>query len=401
MNRVRTAVALLISVSLTGFSQAQTTPKMGAIGDSLLDEHFDQSEVGVNLGYSKNAFEILVDTGRIDAGSTNPGGWGDTRGTGYEYNWALAGSTTQSLIDDGQHTNLAAQASTEGIGKAVLIVGSNDLFPWAPPGGVVTNLASSSGPYQSIYSGLLDQGTIDGFANAAVSRVIVAAGALRDAGMDVVVATAPEYGITPFAQAFYPDAARRELVDDVMQQYNENAKTALTQQGIPVVDLYQLTKDIWGDNTSPNGNGDFKVGNLEVNKLGTGGVDYSDVLAGNPFFPTDATTDAFVHDGIHPSTLVNGVFANLFLEAFNQEYGDSFQLLTAGEILAQTTPSIAGQYDGTSPIVLPDNATYSSYIASAVPEPGTCLLLAVAAGWGYRRRDTILARASSRSMTKQ
>ncbi|TWU60151.1 hypothetical protein Poly51_04260 [Rubripirellula tenax] len=399
--RLPTSVANIVSAAMimmlfgAGSTWGQAVPpKMGAVGDSLLDEHFDQSGFsGISLDYSRNAIQLMVDAGKIDAGPT--GNWGGTRGTGYEYNWALAGSTTESMIGSDQHTNLASQAASAGVAKAVIVIGSNDLFPFpAAVGNNTSTLAVTALPqssYESIYFGLATTAEIDAFASAAVARVSLAATTLRNAGIDVVVATAPEYGIAPLTEFLYPVGLGRERIDAVMGQYNRDATDELTQNvGVPVVDLYTMTKDIWGDNLNPKET--FEIGGVEIDLNGTAGVDFRDYLQ-LPLPPgviTDDTPDAFTHDGIHPNTIVNGMFANLFMTAFNSEYGDNFSLFTEPEMLANASGDLV--YTGDTITNALGGKTYANYVVSAVavPEPSTlamsCLASAAVVGMVVRRR---------------
>ncbi|TWT82439.1 hypothetical protein CA13_39020 [Planctomycetes bacterium CA13] len=355
-------------------SMAQAQLKMGAVGDSLLDEHFDQTGFGVSLGYSMNALELMRAESQIDLGLIDD--WGDTRGTGYEYNWALAGSTTGSLITSGQHLNFAAQIPTAGITKAVLIVGSNDLFPAIPNLDLLND--GPSGPYQAIYEGLSTTSQIQDFASQAVNDVITAAQTIRATGVDLIVASAPDYGITPVAKRLYPDAAQRDLVDDVMELYNVNAIQRLTTEvGVPVVDLYTLTKDMWGDHGQENNI--FTIGGVDFDLEGTGGVDLDQLLQLGTFSgtPTDDVADAFVHDGFHPNTGINGLFANVFMTAFNQEFNDNFMLFSEEEILALGGPTLEAQYDQDTLASSLAGKSYADYVISpaAVPEPRAVVLL--------------------------
>ena len=352
--------------------------KLGAIGDSLLDEHSDQTDpFGNSLGYSANALELLVDAGKIDLGAT--GNWGGTRRDGYEYNWALAGATTSSLLADGQHTNLAAQIPGAGITKAVIVVGANDLFPF-PPG--------NGSSYETVYNGAATPAEISAISSQAVGNVVAAAQTLKATGVDLVVPTAPDYGIAPFTKSFYTDPIRRELVDDVIETWNADAVARLTSEvQVPVVDMYTLTKDIWGDHGSENNT--FELGGVMLNLNGTGGVNFANVL-NNTFTPANATSDtvdAFVHDGIHPNNAIGGLFANLFMTAFNEEYGDSFSLFTEQEILQNAGPNLGALYSSDTVSNSLGGNTYSNYVISSVPEPNAaCLLIGTGIVTLLRRR---------------
>ena len=209
------------------------------MGDSLIDEHFDQTSFGVSLDYSKNGYELMVDAGKIDAGPT--GNWGITRRNGYEYNWALAGSTTDSLISNQQHSNLFNQARFKPLTNALMLVGSNNFFPFPPTG-------TFDSTYEAIYEGVATPTEINAIATQAVADVVEAAQLVKSSGVNLVVGTPPDYGIAPFTKNFYPDPVKRERVDQVMESWVEEAKIQLTRDvGVPVADLYRLTKDMCGD----------------------------------------------------------------------------------------------------------------------------------------------------------
>ena len=97
-------------LAFAAIASAQVT-RLGAVGDSLSDEYFEQS-----YSYAKNWTMQLVLFRGVDMGPTAQaagapsGTWGEPRRTGYEYNWARYGADSTTLLTDGQHTGLAAQA---------------------------------------------------------------------------------------------------------------------------------------------------------------------------------------------------------------------------------------------------------------------------------------------------
>ncbi len=324
-----TALCLLLPAN-ESFAQVD----LGVIGDSLFDEHFNQTEFGASLSYSKNALELLNDAGVFNLGTID--NWGGTRGNGYEFNWALAGATTETLISQGQHTNLASQIDARGITHAVMVIGSNDLFPGTP---------SFGSTYELVYESIASQAQIDAFIDSAVDRMILASETLADTGVNLLFATAPDYGIAPITKSRYPDPVKRQLVTDVLAEANERASQILrTELGVPVIDIFAATKDIFGENGQENSI--VTIGGVAIDLNGTGGVEYSDVLDGsyNPNNLTSDVADAFAHDGIHPSNVLGGIYANMLLTGFNEEYGDTFPLFTEQEILNNAGPNLGSQY---------------------------------------------------------
>ncbi len=247
-----------------------------------------------------------------------------------------------------------------------MVVGSNNLFPIPPTYGA-TGFPSSD--YEVLYEGLATQADIDRIANQAIQDVVDAATALKASGVNVVVATAPDYGIAPFTQFFYTDPVKRERADDVTEYWNNLALQRLTQEvGVTVVDLYGLSKDIWGDNGSENET--FELGGVELDLDGTGGIEFADLLTGNanPNDITSDTVDAFLHDGLHPNTAIGGIFANAYMTAFNLEYGGNFELFTEEEMLLFGGPNLGSMYTGETLQSSLGGKYYGDYVYSAVPE---------------------------------
>ncbi len=85
--------------------------------------------------------------------------------------------------------------------QAVMVVGSNNLFPFFPTfSGTEASLGS---PFERVYEGYASDAEIAAFANAAVAEVQVAADRLAATGVDLIVATAREYGIAQLTRTLY------------------------------------------------------------------------------------------------------------------------------------------------------------------------------------------------------
>ena len=257
-----------------------------------------------------------------------------------------------------------------------------------------------SSNYEAIYEGQATPTEIATLGAQAVAEVVAAARTVKDSGVNLIVATPPEYGIAPFTKHFYPDPIKRERVDTVMETWIEEAKIQLAQDvGVPLADLYSLTKDMWGDHGSENDT--FQLGGVALNLNGTGGVDFDDVLMRVPVTPTSDTVDAFVHDGIHPNNTIGGLIANVFMTGFNQEFGESFVPFTEQEILAAAGPNLESMYVSDTLSESLGGKTYSDYIISptVIPEPNTAVIVAVlgvVGGLKRRRRYPATALLGSR-----
>src|SRR5512141_924064 len=111
------AVAWLASASWVA---AQTAPvPVGAIGDSTTDSYRAEDNRGGTCckASTYNYLELLVRTGRVDAGAWAY--YGGPRRTDYARNWARSGATSYDVISAGQHTGLAAQARATVVRFAV------------------------------------------------------------------------------------------------------------------------------------------------------------------------------------------------------------------------------------------------------------------------------------------
>jgi len=83
-----------------------------------------------------------------------------------------------------------------------------------------------------------------------------------------------------------------------------------------------LETAIFGPNT--NLHSTLKVGNVTIN-----------LRASDPGPPNSTPTNAFVSDGFHPNTVLQGIFANTILQAFDSGYGADVPLFSEQELLNQ------------------------------------------------------------------
>jgi len=282
--------------------------KLGAMGDSLTDEYWDS---GVATD-ATNWPGLLVGFRGVDMGPTaaqaGTNSWGSPRNAGYKFNWALSGATSGSLLSDGQHTGLRAQAASDGVLSAVLAIGSNDFNP------------ESSSAYLSIYFGLWSAGQIQTYVNQTLSNIEIALATVRTAGVSVVVANLLDPGATPAAASVFTSGSSRDRVNAAIQQVNTGLKSLAQKYQVPLLDWYGLEKAILGPNTSLHST--LKVGNVTLNLRGS-----------DPGPPNSAPTNAFVSDGFHPNTVMQGIFANVVLQGLNRGYGAGLALFSEQEML--------------------------------------------------------------------
>src|SRR5438552_3121994 len=213
MHRIK---ALLLSVAalLSSAPAWAALGKLGAMGDSLTDEYWDNGSSAVST-YATNWPQLVVMFRGINMGPTaaqdGTNTWGKPRNAGYKYNWARSGATSSTLLAQGQHTGLSNQASSERISYAVLAIGPNDFNP-------------SSSAYFNIYYGFWSASQIGSYVNQSVSNIETALSTVRSAGISVLLANVIDPGPTPAVTAVFTSGTSRERVAAAVRSVNSGVK---------------------------------------------------------------------------------------------------------------------------------------------------------------------------------
>ncbi len=280
---------------------------LGVVGDSLSDEYLEET-----YDYASNWVEILADQGIADLGQTaseagQPGGtWGEPRRTGYEQNWARAGAVTADLFDQEQVQGLVGQVEVNDITHIVLMIGANDFAP-------------RTDVYEDLYNGWITGDDIQDDIEDNLNVATDAIDALNATGARLVIATLPDYGVAPYTQALYPNGVFRDRVTTVIRDVNEQLVDIVMERGIPIVDVFGMSKAVFGENTDPRSS--IKIGDVDIQLQ-----DIDTTSGTNP-------TAAFVHDGMHPNTVIQAWFSHMFMYAFNLGYGDNIPLISEEQAL--------------------------------------------------------------------
>jgi hypothetical protein len=331
----------LLLVAVAAINCQAALKKFGAMGDSLSDEYWDS---GVAT-YSSNWVSLLVAYRSIDFGPTaaeaGVGNWGEPRNYGFQFNWARSGANSSTLLTQGQQTGLAAQVPT-GVSNVVLAIGCNDFNP-------------GTTPYFNIYNGFWGASSIQSYVNQSISNIESALIPVRAAGASVVLANIIDPGITPLAGSLYSNAGNRDRVAAAVQSVNNGLKTVAQKYQVPLMDWYGLAKTIIGPNT--NLHATCKIGNVVINLRGSDS-------GGTP-------TNGFVSDGFHPNTVIQGVFANVILQAFASGYGSDTGLFSEQEILTQSGIAYGGS-DSLPNLI----GAYSNYILLPIRPNFTAIQMA-------------------------
>ncbi len=313
--RIRPRAALLLTLLASPFALlAQPIERLGAIGDSLSDEYFEES-----YDYARNWTVLLVEQRGISMGPTaeeagQPGGtWGEPRRTGYEDDWARSSATTDTAIASGQHTGVADGAANRDVNHAVVFIGTNDFAPVL-------------GAWEEIYDGTWTQEQIDDWIAGRIVNLEIMLSALP-AGLQVVLVNVSDLSPSPAVQQFYPDPVKRELVAAAVAQFGEAIRAVADAHNLVFYDIFALAHAIFGTNLEPQTM--LLVGNVAIDLEAVDTPVGSDPTAG------------FVHDGIHPNTVLQGVLANAFLTALDLD-GAGVALFSEEEILAHAGLAYGG-----------------------------------------------------------
>ena len=314
LHRMETLMALLAFVGGVDSAAALT---LGVVGDSLSDEYAEETYGS----YAANWVEQLdqfagVDTGPTAAASGQPGGtWSEPRRTQNQYNWARSGADSDTMLSAGQHTGLAGLVAPEGIEAVVVVIGANDFYP-------------TGSAYLGIYNGTWSQAEIDAYNLSRMANINTALDTLIATGVPVVVGTVPDYGLAPLVRFFFSNVAGRQAVADAIAALNAEIQASAQAREIVVFDLAQAAGAIFGTHASPESQ--IVIGGVPI-FLGQ-----SDTAAGgNP-------DGAFVNDGVHPNATLQGLFANLVIQALNTGYETDLVLFSEAEILDRRSLAYVG-----------------------------------------------------------
>jgi phospholipase/lecithinase/hemolysin len=289
-----TPTATPAPVSVAGF---------GILGDSNSDEYrADDDRGGEYADTTLSWVEQLVDKRGLNFGAW--GTWGEPRRTGYEYNWARSGATTDTLLGTGQHLGLAEQIAGGEVSHVLIWIGENDFETW-------------NGTYQEIYDGTLSDAQVQAKVDRVVANITTAINTLQAADdVPIVVVTIVDKGLTPDMAIEFPDSAGRKRVSDAIRAVNRGLGELAASHGVVVID----TLDIWAAQLKQiDLSGQLKIGDEKISIFAKGDEPHNGRLG-----------DSAGHIG----TVLSGILANeIFINPFDREFGLDLVPLSDEEIL--------------------------------------------------------------------
>jgi hypothetical protein len=229
---------------------------------------------------------------------------------GYEFDWARAGATSATLLEMGQQTAMAQLVTDGRVSHAVLLIGANDYIPIPMPGI----------PYYEIYTGNWGVPQIEGYALFVAGNMQQALGAVLPTGASLVMCTIPDYGNTPWAQEGFPVPAQRDLVTAAIGRANGHVFDVARANRVVLVDMFTAAQRLFGTTQNP----------IDVILLGNVPI----YLRQNDTPENSNPQAAFVDDGVHIHTTLQGLLANAIIEGFDVGYGAGVARFSESEILA-------------------------------------------------------------------
>jgi lysophospholipase L1-like esterase len=278
---------------------------VGLIGASTLDEYQgSENRGGSYAAVTYNMIEQLVILRGFNVGAW--GDWGKPRRIGYEYNWARSGATSSSMIEQGQHTGVAAQVAAGEVTFVFILIGANDFGP---------HIDST---YARIYNGKMSDEALQKKVDDAIANVTLAADTVLEAGaLGVGVALFPHWNLEPSALRDYPDPIRQQRVEDAISEINEGIRAMAAERGILVVDSNAFGLSLL---SRLDARGHLNVGGAAIDFMNRGNEPHHARL-----------NDQSGHTG----TVLSGLMANYyFIEPLNRVYGLSIEPLSEAEILS-------------------------------------------------------------------
>lgn len=275
---------------------------VAVIGDSQSDEYRADDKRGYTYGSTTlNWVEQLEKYRAVNFGEW--GVWEEPRRTGYEYNYARTGATTNSVLESGQHTGVAEKVKEGKVNLVIIYIGANDFAPYITTDG-----------YESIYDGSITMPSLIRKENQIVADIKTMIDTVVESGdVKILLVKIPDWGNHLGIQIAFPIPTQRQRVTDAIVRTNTQLEKMADAYAIPTVDPNEFYKTTTTEITTS----DLKVGEVKIRRT----------------FPSDDPHSLFLDDGIHPGTIMNGLFANFLITNLSAYVGIQITPFTDSEIL--------------------------------------------------------------------
>lgn len=279
-----------------------TIKGIAVLGDSQSDEYrADDARGGEYSQSTLNWVEQLARYRRI-----NVGPWGtrhSPRRTGFEYNWALSGATSSTMLSEGQHTGAAQQVKEGEVNVAIIVIGANDFAPF------------TQGGYQDIYEGKLHGKALEVKIDGVVDHIETAVTTLQDAGnVHILLIEIPDWEKRLIVTSLFPDPTKRQLVTNAITRTNYKLDALARKHGLATL--------------NPNVFYDQVIGNDDNFVVTLGDVNFDRLT------PSNNPHSLFLADNIHPGTVLNGLFANFVIQTLNEKMNTTIEPFTTEQLFS-------------------------------------------------------------------
>jgi hypothetical protein len=300
-----------------GGSSARAQIHLGIMGDSNSDEYraAENDRGGKYASTTLNWIEQLQRYRGVDVGSW--GNWSSPRRNGYQYNWALTGSTAEDVVATGQATGLAQQVAAGKINTVVLYVGANDFAIW-------------NKTYANIYNGVLAGEALKEYIDKIVFSIAGAIDTVRGtSAVNIIVTNLMDRSQSAAFIARFPDPAKRQAVTNAIIAVNDGIDQLVrARRNVALVDLYNYLD-------SPK----YK---LRINLArATVSVGREQITFATP---EDEPHHVMLSDDEHSGTVIQCLLANyIFIDPINSKFGRRIKPFTDEECLANAGISVSGR----------------------------------------------------------
>lgn len=277
---------------------------VGAMGDSYTDEYRfhppDQSR-------ARNWVEILAATNKANFGPFSTATRGEPRDQGFATNWARYGSTSGQLVAN-QLPGLKAQVAKGQVQYAWIFTGGDDFLYFLQG---VQRSGSNPDPFTVLANLARTEKQAEANFTKAVDTLLAA-----NPRVKLVVATVPDVAGLPIVQRGVAGNPGAQLLIDAasvqIRKYNAVIRAAAHDPRVALADLAGAAAGLFQGQVATT-----RFGGVTID-LATPGDDYH---------------HAFLADGIHVGTVVQGVIADAFIKAIDAKFGARVAQLSPTQIV--------------------------------------------------------------------
>jgi len=280
--------------------------KLLVIGDSQSEEYafelpFSAPNSNPLSANTKNWVEILAQErpNEVTFGSYQPNffSYPDLRNAGFESNWSVPGSETEtwqevvtaSVLENFLYFTSSAKIADQlsDIDAIVIILGGND----------------ANGDYRALQNNDPPAGWITGITDNLRTLIDFIQ---THSSQPIYLANIPDVGVTRLVQGKFPDPQKRAIATRYIQQANTAIANLAAAEGATLIDFFSLTERIGPDKA-------VTIGEVE-------------------FLPEEDSENRprflLCKDGFHPATATQALLANLVMNALGRPPIPDEEILT-------------------------------------------------------------------------